>query len=491
MKKTLLIIILFLLLTPITVGLFSLITEKPLDGSFVGEKEYSLKYFTWSRWFDDRFQEAMVKRCAQKTGFRNTLIRIANHLDFEILDKLHADKAILGKDNYLFEEGYIIDYTGKNYVGASYIKENLKQFKTARDVLLERYNIQLLLVLEPGKAGTYPEKIPAKYRPLERTISNYESYKTTIKELEIPCLDLQSYFTSLKKDSKYPLYPKYGVHWSTYGMWLAADTLLRFAKSETKIDLTEVKWGEIKTTDELKDVDFDLEKTINLLYELPHETLAYPEIVIDTIGKTKPRVLTIADSYFWSIYDNNVPQQAFANSDFWYYNTTIYPHIWGDDVKWVKDTNYMEQVKSNQIILFMITEMNLYKAFWEFPDSILKHELPDYKTPDWFVVSRKLLNYEPYYNTILHYCTLYHLPFDKVLTGLSQFICNAERFPKLEKHHWFWILLSENRLYNTPETMINLKTQAKNDNISLRKLVYNNALWLFEESVKNKNLMFY
>ena len=490
MKRILLIVVLFILLTPLVVGVFSLVKERPLDGYFVGEKEYTLKYFTWDRWFNDKFQEAMVKQSAQKTGFRNTLIRVANHLDFSLLQKLHAEKAILGKDNYLFEEGYIIDYIGKNYLGESYIKESLHQFKIARDILLNRYNTHLLLVLEPGKAGTYPEKIPLKYRPLERTISNYESFKKNLSSSGIPHLDLQSYFTNLKTKVPYPLYPKYGVHWSTYGMWMAVDTLLKFTQSASDIDLAEIKWKGIKTTDELKDVDFDLEKTINLLYELPHETLAYPEVEIDTTGKQRPRVLTIADSYYWSIFDNKIPHLAFSNNDFWYYNTTIYPDIWGDNAKWVKNLNYMEQVKSNQVILFMVTEMNLYRAFWGFTDSILKNEMPEYKQPGWFIVSKKLLTNDLYYNKIRNYCTLYHRPFDKILSELSNFIFHAELFPSNECYKWFWILNFENKLWQSEQQLKGLKDRAKKDNISVRKIVYNNAYWLYLRDLNSKTLFF-
>ncbi len=470
------------------VGLFKLLNEKPLEGVSVDEKEYTLKYFTWSRWFDDRFQEAMVKTYAKKTGFRNTLIRVANHLDFLALRKLHADKAILGKDNFLFEEGYIIDYLGRNYMGDAYLRENLKRFKMAQNVLKERYKIDLILVLEPGKAGTYPEKIPMQYISKNKTTSNYQTFAKVVKELEIPCLDIQSYFTSIKDTSKHPLYPKYGVHWSTYGMWLAADTLLKFTQSVTNINLAQIKWNGIKTTDELNDIDFDLEKTINLLFELPHEMLAYPNITIDTIDKVRPRVLTIADSYYWSIFDNHIPHQAFANTDFWYYNNTIYPDIWGDNAKKVKDINVMEQVKSNQIIFFMITEMNLYKSFWGFTDTILANELPNYSSPDWFFIANRMVNNNLVYKELRSYCDNYRQPFDEVLYKLALFVFNAQRNSEKKLYKSFWISVKENEIYNNPDLLKMTRDKAKVNNISLSKAVYLDALWCYDNDVKNKSL---
>lgn len=488
MKRAFLVLIVLILATPMVVGLFNLVKEKPLDGVFVGEKVFTLKYFTWTRWFDDRFQEAMNKAYAQKMGFRNTLIRVANHLDFLALRKLHADKAILGKDNYLFEEGYIIDYLGRNYMGSHYVRENMRRFKMAQDILKKRYNIDFILVLEPGKAGTYPEKIPMQYLPKNKTTSNYQTVVKMVNELKINCLNLQSYFTAIKDTSKHPLYPKYGVHWSTYGMWLAADTLLKFTSSATNINLAQIKWHGIKTTDELKDVDFDLEKTINLLVELPHEILAYPTITIDTVNKVKPRVLTIADSYYWSIFDNKIPHQVFANADFWYYNTTIYPDIWGDNAKRVKDLNVMEQIKENQIIFFMITEMNLYKSFWGFTDTIIKHELPDYVSPKWFFIANKMVNNSVVYDKIRKYCDNYKLPFDQILYKLALFVSNAERYPETESNRKFWIIIKENNIYTNQDILNMSRDKAKTNNITLLKSVYLDACWLYQEEIKQKSL---
>ncbi len=481
MKKVVFTFVILLLFIPLVVGLFSLINETPLEGAIVKEKRYTLKYFTWSRWFDDRFQQGMEKGASQKTGFRNTLIRIANSLDFALLKNVHADKAILGKDNYLFEEGYIIDYLGKNYMGIDYLRENMNRFKIAQNVLEKRYNIQLLLVFEPGKASTYPEKIPMQYQPEHKTTSNYETYKRLAKEMAIPCLDLQSYFTALKDTSKYPLYPKYGVHWSTYGMWLAADTLLKFIKDKTGCNIPQIQWQGIRTTDKLKDVDFDLEKTMNLYYELPHEKLAYPQITFDPETRSKPRVLTIADSYYWSFFDNKIPQQAFANSDFWYYNATIYPHIWGDDAKWVKNLNVMQEIKSNKVILFMITEMNLYKSFWGFTDTIIANEIPEYKSPRWFEIAQKLVNDDGIYKQILFYCNNYHKPFSSVVNRISHFLASVEQNPDKTVYKYFCITLIENQIYNNAEQLNGCKEKAKNNNISLRKSVFNDAVWLFQK----------
>jgi len=101
--------------------------------------------------------------------------------------------------------------------------------------------------------------------------------------------------------------------------------------------------------------------------------MAYPEIITESINhKDLPRVLTIADSYYWSIYNSGIPQQIFANHQFWYYNTTIYPDIFGENAKFIDHTKDRENIEKQDVILIMITELNLNKSFFGFTDRMYK-----------------------------------------------------------------------------------------------------------------------
>lgn len=372
-KRLLFVSFIILMLMPFAEYHLKLFNPKPLDGAFETLDKPELKWFTWKSWFNEKFQNDFNKSLEANIAYRNYLIRLNNQLDYTFFKQTSTNKAIIGKSDCLYEEGYILDYIGANFLGKDSIDNLLQKTKKLQLFLKKHKNIDLIIVFEPGKASFFPEYIPDKYKVEKKTISNYKYFSEQSKLLKINNLDLNAWFMKMKNKSEYPLFPKYGVHWSTYGMCLAADTLIKFIENTRNIDLPEMYWYKINVTDKLKDVDFDIELTLNLLCELPHEKMAYPEIRFKNSGtKYKPNVLTIADSYYWSIFNNKIPDNVFNNHQFWYYNTTIYPDIWGENAKYVDHTKDKENIEKQDVILIMVTELNLYKSFFGFVDKVYK-----------------------------------------------------------------------------------------------------------------------
>ncbi len=372
-KRLLFIVLLAIMLMPLAQSKFNYFVFRPMDGAYELAEQPQLKWFTWKSWLNEKFQHDYNKSIEDNVGFRNVLLRLNNQIDYSCFRRTTAKKAIIGKSDCLYEEGYILDYTGQNFVGKDSIQNELQHVKWVQDYLKSKKNIDVIIVFEPGKASFFPEYIPSRYSTDKKTISNYLYYTQQCKTLKIKFLDLNAWFMSMKTTSKYPLYPKYGVHWSTYGMCLAADTLIKFIEKTRGVDLSNPFWKYMKITDELKDVDFDLELTLNLLFPLPHEIMAYPKIVFENdSGKFKPKVLTIADSYYWSIYNSKIPEKVFSKHEFWYYNRTIYPRIWGDKAVFVDHKKDKEIIENQDVILVMQTEMNLNRSFFGFFDNIYR-----------------------------------------------------------------------------------------------------------------------
>ena len=62
-------------------------------------------------------------------GFRNVFVRLNNELNFRLYDEINAKNVILGKDDYLFEENYILTYKGKDFIGSQQIEEKVNKLK--------------------------------------------------------------------------------------------------------------------------------------------------------------------------------------------------------------------------------------------------------------------------------------------------------------------------------------------------------------------------
>lgn len=372
-KKLLFILLMAVLLLPLVQKQWTFYKEEPLDGAFDPISEPEFKWFTWKKWMNEDFQEKFNESLEAHIGLKNTLIRLNNQIDFMFFGRSNTHKAIIGKEGCLYEGGYIWEYIGQGFIGKDSANRLLQKTKHLQEFLKKEKNIDLILVFEPGKASYYPEYIPDRFDVGNRTVSNYTYFTQRCKELGITHLDINAWFNQLKDTITYPLYPWAGIHWSTYGMCLASDTLIKFIEHTRGIDMPDIYWDSINPTNELLDADFDLEKTLNLLWRMPSETLAYPNMKFENdSGKTKPSVLTIADSYFWSIYDNGIPQHCFGDHQFWYYNKALYPFIFGDNIVYVDHSKDKEVIESKDVILIMVTEMNLHQGFWGFVDDAYK-----------------------------------------------------------------------------------------------------------------------
>ena len=124
--------------------------------------------------------------------------------------------------------------------------------------------------------------------------------------------------------------PYTGIHWSDYGAYLAADSTLRYLriKSAAGAGIPVMHIDKVELSARARDDDADLNKTMNLIWEPSHPSLAYPVLSYAPVkGSKKPRALFIGDSFFWPWYFQGIIQNEFDSAEFWYYDKTIFPAV--------------------------------------------------------------------------------------------------------------------------------------------------------------------
>ena len=290
---------------------------KPLQGAIVNSPD---SRFSLSRWFSGDFQKEKELFVNDEFGFRELFIRVNNQISYTLFHTAHAQGIVIGKNNYLYEHGYIYAYYGSDFLGDSIIMHRMKKLQYVNTVLAKLHKT-LILVFAPGKGSFYPEYIPDE-DVQKRRRTNHDSYVSYANEFGINCIDLYSYFIKNKTKFKYPIFPKYGVHWSSYTDCLVADSLIRYIEHARNIHMPHILWSDIELgPPKLRDAD--AEDAMNMLFRLKPDTLAYPRIQYESgIGKTKPSALVIADSYFNGMYDMGI-FNCFSKSDLWYYNREV------------------------------------------------------------------------------------------------------------------------------------------------------------------------
>lgn len=186
----------------------------------------------------------------------------------------------------------------------------------------------------------------------------------------IKFLDLRKWFLQMKDTSKYPLFPKTGIHWSKYGEIIAADSIVRFIESEMKREMPKIVIDSIVLSDTTKYADDDIEQAMNLLINIKDLPMAYPKhhIEADHIDSMQ-KVLTIADSYYWEMFNWGMSKLVFNKGQFWYYFKKIYPASF-DSLQTVNDVDIIAELQKNDVIIILITDANMFDFAFGFVDKV-------------------------------------------------------------------------------------------------------------------------
>lgn len=356
-----------LMFLPMIQHKFRIFEETPLKGSYQLSEKPPLNRESW---FLGKYQEKQELYISEHTGFRPGWVRLYNQWNYSLFDKANAAGVIIGKDGYLYEENYIKTYYGNDFVGKKEVSEMVRKLKLVQDTL-DKKGITLAVILAPGKASYLPEYIPDRYHQARKR-TNYEEYKDQFDKQEIRNIDMHQWFESMKKTTKYPLFSKTGIHWTAYGQFLAVDSMTNFVANACHCDLPRHVLDKIVPSSKPWLDDDDIGRVMNLFVELPELKLAYPEFHPSReVKKTDPKVLVIADSFYWGPFNANVSHFLFNEGEFWYYNEQIYPATFTKETL-VKNQNLDAKLKENKVVFILITDANLYKFGFGFVDMAAK-----------------------------------------------------------------------------------------------------------------------
>lgn len=350
-----------MLFLPVIQWKLKLLEEKPLDGAITKMESVS---FLPSKWFNASFQEEYEKWFNQEFGFRNFLVRFNNQISFSFFKKAKARDVVVGKKNYLFERKYIQAATKSDFMGIETVQNKFQLIGELQDTL-SAYGVDLILVFAPGKASFFKEYIPDRFKQKDNQ-GNLDLFIKTARGNQISYLDLNSWFIHAKDSTRYPLYPQYGIHWSDYGSLLAADTLFRFIEEKRRVKLSRIEIESVRISDELSETDYDIARGMNLLCRLKSFDMAYPKYrIVSDQNKDRLNVITVADSYYWQIFGNELADHVLGNNQFWYYNQERHSYKEGKIVP-VESLNILDEMKKQDVIIIMATDANLPDIGWGF-----------------------------------------------------------------------------------------------------------------------------
>lgn len=444
-KKIWFILLLLMLFLPLLQRWLHWVDEKPLDGAFVETPKPTV---TLKTLFNETVQDSLMTYCTEQSGFRKTLIRLNNQLLYSAFGKISAIGPVKGKNGRtFFEESYIISYTGETYLGEEKILTTARQIKVIQDILQAK-GVTLLPVFTLGKASFFPELIPDKYFRDKHDTNNYQAYLKAFESQQVKLIDLNRYFCDRKEQFDHPLYCDLSAHWTVYAASLAIDSLVRYMES---VNHQTQAHAYIESFDQngLMNQDDDLYRMMNILFPLRHNTIDNPHFGF-TEGY-KPKVLAIADSYWWTVWAWNValPENLFSDGGFWFYNKTIYPER--SPVQNVEAIDYKREIENQEFVLLVCTEATNHLWPYGFIERYLSgyDEVFSWKNPN---------EYDAADTIYLRY-----------------------RNEEIER--------TIERIRNTPEWLDNVTQQSQEKGIALEQAIWNNAEYTYRMDIAPKGFV--
>jgi hypothetical protein len=353
-------LIYIVLLLPLIQHQFDFAKDTPLKGAV---EFYPDIKFSINNWKDESFQKTKEKFLNQNMGFRNFLVRLNNQIYYSIFDQAKANSVVVGKDGYLFEESYIKDYTGANFVGQRRVDEVTRRL-VAIDSAFRAAGKILLVVFPPGKASYYPEYIPDRYKIVNDS-TNLKSYTAAIANSGIRYIDFNQFFLERKNTTLYPLYPKTGIHWSDYGAILAIDSINRYLGKEMGYRPVSVFWDDYVSKDSISNIDADIEDGMNLLFSISKPQYFYPTLQYVENGRRKPKVFTVGDSFYRNIFTREICKRLFDSPGFGYYFKEIHAPLL-NGIYDISDIDVKSLLDSYEVVVLMQSEATLLNFPFDF-----------------------------------------------------------------------------------------------------------------------------
>ena len=167
--------------------------------------------------------------------FRNDLVKLKNLADLFVFRNFISDKALLGKNKWLF---YKADNIIENYIGIERFYFSDVELETIRNNLinfrdeLKKRNIDFILMICPEKEFIYTNYMPNYIKRRTDINPTDEFVKYMVENTDIKITYPKNEF--MKYKDKYELYYKYEHHWNALGGYIAYSELMKFFNINVK-----------------------------------------------------------------------------------------------------------------------------------------------------------------------------------------------------------------------------------------------------------------
>lgn len=428
--NTLLIITLVLFIILFVQSVFHPISLKSLKGFYNPVDKPDLTYKSLT---DGSYQRDFEEYKRYSFAFREWSIRLYNQYLWTCYHKTYNGWIDIGKNDWLYESEFVRDhyesmmykYTSDATEMATIFNKNAQKLCKLQEILA-KHNTHIFVNMIPGKDVICPENLPDNTQYFHpEGIHAYDFYKQRFDELGVNYIDFVPVFKSEKETADYPLFYQTGTHWSNIAATHAFDSIMRYMENLGGMNIKNVEVGE-KHKGKVREPDDDLEQLFNLMFPINKGDYYYADTrVIDDPTAVMPKLITIGDSFFWTISYNFNLGGIFREYPYWYYNSTIY---FDKRYNSTKDVNMIDELFNADFIMLNYCTVQLYKLGNGFIDNafalLYDDEINAPMSDEIIDIERRIYSDSEWFNSVKEKAARNNISIEKQVALDAKYIIN-------------------------------------------------------------------
>lgn len=166
--------------------------------------------------------------------FRNQLLELNGHIDYDLLHSSAADEVIIGKEGWLFYRGYQVgsedstgDYMGTNLFTDEELETIKNNLEKANEELMER-GCRFIVYIAPNKERIYSEYMPDAFGAPAENCRKNQLMAYLRENTWMPIIDAEEDIRAFREEHpETQIYFKYDTHWNELGAYVGALSLNR------------------------------------------------------------------------------------------------------------------------------------------------------------------------------------------------------------------------------------------------------------------------
>ena len=330
-----------------------------LKGAFEKHEE---PFFSDSTWFSTEFQNEFENYNNQNFGYRSEFVRLANQIKYVAFGEMANPKIREFGNGNLIGAEYIDGYLGVKKTEYHEVKKRCIQLKRMSAYLSEQGKA-CVVVIAPDKTSYFRDVYKL---PLDSEVdsNNYKIWTHFLDVYKVPYIDFRKVFLEAKDTTKYPLFTKPGIHWSTYGGQFAMDSIAGYINSTLQVNGPRMQVSSVRLSNTYTSVEYDIESSLNLMFDLPKEPIGHQ---IKTFSKGKKlKLLMVSDSFFYQSYNSGFAAELFDNPLFYYYNIKALKFGDPEYPREPRAKQLSDVIENTDVVCLMSVDMNLTDFPWAF-----------------------------------------------------------------------------------------------------------------------------